>query len=435
MPVDGARSKSPAIRVTTVYATNATMPFTHQGQEPGRFLGLGRLASYYDRSAAQLPQVIGHRSVPPEDVKFTRWRRHDRLQAATTWSFMLPTGQVIAAISLDLHCQPVDTVDVLTDCYYEDVAIDENPLGVTLLSGLSGDGAYELFPERHQLVFIPTDSPRTTGRKVLSKTGVNEDVLQRIIYRADLPYRPEYSSIVYPPELNRRLSAAAGIGPYVSVLAGQQDYVENGAFLSAVQAVGSSARLREIRTDAYDSVRELDVTPTAPLSLRERRQRLEALADKLSRIEVDLSRGVEAPADLDLLVPSLRLNNFHGTLFDCMCLTEQATTVARMISRIERAIAAELTSIESAERRSDDRRRARWAVAVGFISTVAVPVTIILGFFGINAREVDNGTSMFDSRYLPVYLLSGLFVAIAGLLYIGLYVQHRSHDRITESTG
>ena len=40
-------------------------------------------------------------------------------------------------------------------------------------------------------------------------------MIQRLIYRADQPYRREYSAIRYPAELNRRPGWLAAVGPYV----------------------------------------------------------------------------------------------------------------------------------------------------------------------------------------------------------------------------
>ncbi|MFC0861252.1 hypothetical protein ACFHYQ_02960 [Sphaerimonospora cavernae] len=79
-----------------------------------------------------------------------------------------------------------------------------------------------------------------------------------------------------------------------------------------------------------------------------------------------------------------------------MGLVEKAETVARMLRRLGRAIAAELTAIESQERRADEDRRLRWtaAMAIGFVSTVAVPLGLIRAFLGVNAREVDPGRSV-----------------------------------------
>jgi hypothetical protein len=49
------------------------------------------------------------------------------------------------------------------------------------------------------------------------------------------------------------------------------------------------------------------------------------------------------------------------------------------------AIGVGLSTVQSIERRKGDERRLRWTVAVGFISTVAIPLTLLFGFFGIIA--------------------------------------------------
>lgn len=246
------------IRVSSIYATGSTAGGEELGDEATRYLRLGRLASYYNRSSRQLPRVIERRSISRLDIGFTRWERPECVRASCAWQFVLTTGQLVAALTLDVECGLIDTVDLLEDCYYEDLTVSGRPLGEALLG--SAPGPANLLAERHQIVFVPSRSPSFAGRRRLRRwsAGISEDELQRVIHRADLPYRPEHSSIVYPGELNRRFTATAAVGPYVSVFCGQQDYIENGALLSAVQGVGAAARLREIRADAYDSVRELD---------------------------------------------------------------------------------------------------------------------------------------------------------------------------------
>jgi hypothetical protein len=56
-------------------------------------------------------------------------------------------------------------------------------------------------------------------------------------------------------------------------------------------------------------------------------------------------------------VPSLRGESFHKALFESMDLLAKAEMVGKMLRRLERAINAEHTSIESVERRADEERR------------------------------------------------------------------------------
>ena len=72
---------------------------------------------------------------------------------------------------------------------------------------------------------------------------------------------------------------------------------------------------------------------------------------------------------------------------------------------------AELTAIESIERRGDENRRVRYAVAVGFVSAVAIPASLVLAFLGINASQVAARRSMFSHQYLGMYLTVAAVIA------------------------
>src|SRR5438552_18691864 len=86
---------------------------------------------------------------------------------------------------------------------------------------------------------------------------------------------------------------------------------------------------------------------------------------------------------------------------------------------------AKLTAIEGIERRADDNRRVRYAVAVGFVSAVAIPASLILTFLGINASQVSPDRSMFSTHYLGMYIAVGALIVIGATLSLGLWMQHR----------
>ncbi|MFJ2031681.1 hypothetical protein [Streptosporangium sp. NPDC087985] len=407
------------LRLTNIYATPWHLPEETDTALPGEHLRLGRLEEYFTGSAAQLPKVVHRIVLDHEKIAFRRWRRPRLLTSARLWLLAVPSKQIVAVLSLDVRCAMAAAVDLLEDCYYLDAKVGGRSVTALAAEALGTEGVF--FPERHQIAFGPAISAAKC-----------DDIVQRVIYRSDLPYRKQFSSITYPVELNRRPDTVAAVGPYVSVLCGQQDYVENTVFLSAVQGVASAARLREIRSVAYSAVATFRAGNRAHQGTQVRRKTLERLSDQLGDIELELSYSVEATADLGLLVPSLRVVGYHDALYAAMGLLDKAETVARMLRRLERAIGAELTAIESLERRADEDRRLRWTVAIGFVSTVAVPVGLVLAFLGINTREVDDRWSMFDSRYLPVYLLALTLVLVGALLSVVLYLQQR---RVTRQNG
>ena len=417
------------VRVTNMYATSWHLADSAASGDLHHYLRLWRFEQYYRLSADQLPAVLCRESLDVTALTFRRWRHAGTVAGARIWLFRLPSGQIVAALSLDAQCELIDTIDLLEDCYFGDVQIGEQSVAQYALAlatqlGADGGSEAEFLPERHQMVL--------GGAQPAEES---EDVLQRLVYRTDLPYRKEYSAIRYPAELNRRPGWLAAVGPYVSVICGHSDFIENAVFLSAVQAVGAAAQLRAIRQAAYADVRLFRDLEATGGTTRDRRRALERIADQLGDLELELSYSVEASADLGLLVPSLRVESFHNTLYESMSLAGKAVTAGRMLQRLGSAISAELTAIESIERRGDENRRIRYAVAVGFVSALAIPASLILAFLGINASQVNSARSMFSHHYLVMYLTVAALIVLGVLLSAGLWVQQRRDSRHHPATG
>ena len=401
-----------------MYATPWHVTDGSAGGELPDYLQLWRFERYYRLSADQLPRVLCREALDTAALSFRRWRLGGRVTGARMWLFCLPSGQIVAALSVDADCGLGETIDLLEDCYFADVQIgsetaEARAYAMAAQRGAAGGGSGRAFlPERHQLIFDHAPAPDDY-----------EDLIQRLIYRTDLPYRKEHSAICYPGELNRRPGWLAAVGPYVSVICGHPDFIENAIFLSAVQAVGAAAQLRAIRQAAYADVRQFRDLEAEGGTTRDRRRILERIADQLGDLELELSYSVEASADLGLLVPSLRVESFHQALYESMSLAGKAVTAGRMLQRLGSAIRAELTAIESIERRGDENRRVRYAVAVGFVSAVAIPATLILAFLGINATQVRSTRSMFSHQYLGMYLTVAAVIALGVVLSLALCVQ------------
>jgi hypothetical protein len=380
----------------------------------GDHLRLGRLSAFYNASNGQLPSVLALQELAAEAVSFLRWS--GRVDAARLWLFASSSGQVVAALSLDVEADPLGSIPLLEDLYYVDVHVDGRPLEQLLAAEaplvVPSEG-FAILPERHQLVFASAGGPESMP---------DDDTLQRMVYRADLPMRDGSSSIRYPAELNRRPTTRGALGPYVSVLVGLQDYVENAALLSAVLVVAASSRLRQIRDAAYRGVAQLRASTDDAVPTRQRRLALEDMANTLRNLELDLSYSVEAAADLGMLIPALRVESYHEALIDSMSLDRRAATTGRMLTRLDNAIDAELTSVQSVEARADDARRVRTVAAVTFVTTIAGMISLLFAFLGVNAREVDPARSMFDVHYLAIYLtIAG--VALGGaVIFVGLAV-------------
>ena len=410
-------------RVSTILATSAELvgPSWVEGVPPSQHLYLGRLARFYDACTDQLPRVLVSEWLDPQSMEFKRWQhRGRRISRARLWVFSVPAAPAVITLSLDVQASTLQLIPLLEDCYYTDVreagcSLAELALELLHRSGTAHNELDQLHiePECHQLVFLSEAS---------TTTEPTEDVLQRLIYRADLDYRPEHSSIRYPAELNRRPGSLAAVGPFLSVLVAQQDYVENCALLSSVHLVSAMAKVRRIRAETYRSlvaVRRLAAEQRAAENgaRSRRRSSFARISERLAEQELELTFGVESTRRIGLLIPSMRVESFHQQLAEVLQLRENTVTVSRMLTRLGTALSAELESIRAYDTRREELRRLRWGVAAGLLTTIGVPVGIVLAFFSGQSAEVKPRASMFAFG-----LYRGFYGFLASLIVLSLLV-------------
>jgi hypothetical protein len=104
-------------------------------------------------------------------------------------------------------------------------------------------------------------------------------------------------------------------------------------------------------------------------------------------------------------------------------LPTRAETVSKMFTRLDGSIRSEITAIEIRERREEQVKRLRGAIAGSVLSMVGVPVGVLTAFFGVNAREVEAKWSMFDlHHYLGVYVVAACLALIPVLVFLAPYV-------------
>ncbi len=113
------------VRITNIYATPWHAAESIEHHDLHGYLKLGRLERYYRQSADQLPRVLRRAELDPAVLKFTRWSDAARVTSARIWLVRMPSGQVVTVLSLDARCSFIGTIDVLEDCYYCDVLVDD----------------------------------------------------------------------------------------------------------------------------------------------------------------------------------------------------------------------------------------------------------------------------------------------------------------------
>ncbi len=439
----------------SVYATRWRREW--QREDDGRgHLDLGRLEEFYNLFQEQLPRVLtrvehepAHVTFPPlaGEAQATPEMADLPVTRAELWLFALPSDQVVAALDLDfrgpaLGVDATRTINVLEHGAYGSVSIAGTSIEELIANLARMADAEEidtntlLPPERHQIVFTegigdvaPLDGPADRGTIV-------REAIALVLYRSDPPFREEFMPVRFPTGLNTE-PAIGAVTPYVSLLSGHPEYVENSVFLTVVQAVGTSARFRQIWHRAHGRVQDFRAIQAKDVGV-ETRDTMEFLADELGNLELELSFSVEASADLGLLIPLLRIESFHKDLYAAMELRERAETVSRMFTRLDASIRSELTAIEIRERHADEERRLRRNAAASVLSFIAVPLGFLLAFFGISGKEVHTDWSIFDlGHYLVVYLAAAVlavtplaaFLFLNGRAWLKNRTMKRTRDR------
>ncbi|GAA1818540.1 hypothetical protein GCM10009682_44010 [Luedemannella flava] len=389
-------------------------------------LELGRLTEFYDFYRDQLPRQLHHE--PVARFVLDQPLPDGTLVDVQFWLFALPSDSVVAAVTLDLRLPALDTDAAPTSAaleafIYAGFTIDGLLLSDHIALRAAATGAEELtlpgetlplLPERHMIVFAgePGDPLPT------------DDVVAQALYRRDPPYRQEFAPVVRPPELNQGRTLGA-ITPYASLLYGHEDFLRDSIFLSTVQAVGTACRFRQIWHEAHRRVRDFRHNQQREEIGTQQRADMEVLVDHLGNLEFDLTFSVEFPL--------MRIESFFSALYQAMDLPKQADTLSDMFAQLAGSIRSEIMAIdirerEVAERAARERRDAdlrqqrRNALAASTVTIIAVPTTLLVSFFGINASQVDGNRSMFDHHYLGAYVVAIGLALIPAAVWLHPYI-------------
>jgi hypothetical protein len=420
-------------RLRCVYAVSGIEANRH-GAPVCTSLKMGRFLDHYRDAGRSLPGIVGTATLPPDGFRWAKETPDVTITAATAFLFSVPNSRPVVALELDFTGDALEAIPLLRETCFERNRVgvaaesDETPLLAAILAG-APEGSLTVGPEArfdrdvHQL-FMPAAAQHDL--QTIAEDGVTTapDVgrLARFVYRANDDYRVEYAAIKVPKELNRPTTAVAGHARGVTVLAGSAEHIENAAFVVAVQLLSAAATLRTITRRASEALHGLDASVRNAGHLDERRAVLSALGTELSRLQVELSFGVEANT-MPIHVPEVVLEHYQASLTDSLGLDTGCDVTSKMLERLSIAMSATAGSLLAIEQERDNGRRQRWVIAIGWLSTAAIPLSIVFGFFGMNAKQVHGSASMlpFDSgRYTGFYLVLLALVVISVLLFTSL---------------
>lgn len=260
---------------------------------------------------------------------------------------------------------------------------------------------------------------------------------------ADLVYRGTLRSgsgltVRTPQVLNNPGHTLVAHSRGVSVVAGWDEPVENALSTGAVLLVSALGVLRRARHQAFDALSLNEQTML--LSTSDARTLVSQLSSQLNELQLDLSFGVEAYID-SLVIPELVVESFQVSLREGMGLTDALGNTSRMLDRLQSVISARVSALAAAAQEQEEQRHRVVSLVIAVGSLIALPPGLLLAFFGVNALEVDQNSSIFDlGRYWPAYALAWLpFVALVTAGFLPLRrlragsAQLRIHSRRSRS--
>lgn len=354
-------------------------------------------------------------------------------------AFRLPYGGLVFCLTLKLDGDLADVVDLLhrTTFQWRSIRLDGKALehcaahipaaAPELGSAILGTDVHHLLSVDPDQIAIFTEANESPSEPSVHPEGVDPHTVEALVFRTLQPIRSSYGELRYPKAANRHNNALVAAGPYVTVMCSPHRELEGWLLWSVLQLTCALARLRQVRSDAYDVLydmeQELAATSGAAGRLSDvraqhalARARIAGLSHRLGRLEQELAFGVVAYLDTQFVLPSAMLAHSHRALTELMGLESGTQSTSELLERATRTVDARYDALGALERSVDQARQRRLDTVVAAITATALLMAIFFGFFGSNASPIsDEHRPFFHIDYVWFY---GALIAMAGGSYL-----------------
>lgn len=392
--------------------------------------GCGRFAPHLEAASRLLPRVRLNVDLGPDALAGRAERPMPRFASLRLLVTVAPRGDAALVLDGVIDGEPdVDAVNALlaATCFERtDMTVDGEPILDWVGGRVDPGGEVRLRFGRdvHQAVF-PGGG---LLREALSARHARQAprAVAELVYRGTIRAGDDTElSVRTPAVLNNPGVTVVAHGRGVSVIGGWDPAAENALGIGALVLVCALGVLQRARHQAFDA---LSLNERAKLaSTGDARTLVSELSAQLNELQLDLSFGVEAYVD-SVLIPDLVVERFQTSLRDGMGIADALANTSRMLERLQSVIQARLSALSAAASDQEEQRHRIFSLIIAIGSMISLPPALLLAFFGVNGREVDESASMFDlSRYWPAYLLA--WVPFAALVVAGVMALRRNRAR------
>jgi hypothetical protein len=395
---------------------------------------LGRFAYHIEAAASLLPQVTDPISIEPDRFQVSTEQPRARVRRLAAAIAMTPRRDGLLILDVELEKDPA--VEDVADFLYTTWRwrFEMRVGGVVLLDWLTtrlghvmteAGEPLEFGQNVHQCVFAGGRLARRLLRRNRSSGQLSPDIIT-VVYRGTVAAkRGSRLDIRRPQALNNPGETMVAHGRGVSLIIGWTEPVENAFGIAAAGLVSAAGVVRRVRLQSLEALTINEASMAASAS--EVRSLIARLSGRLNELQLDLSFGIEAYADI-ILIPELLIESYHSSLRRIAALPESLTNTSRIVDRVAAVIESRHAMLEASAQAYTEQREKILAGAIAIGSLLALPPALLLAYFGINSTNVDPHLSIFDfSHYLIVYLVVWIpFVAlVAGATFMRRRVKPR----------
>ena len=371
----------------------------------------GRFGLHLRSSEAVLPVPVLVETVDPAELRLPHGDHGLELESVEISVLATPRGDITLALDCGFAGQTPATALaqwLATTCFDRDrIMLGSQPLLTAPALRPASTQPLSFGQNVHQLVF---PGGELHDELLGSDADRRSLVLNEIVYRGRM-------ATTEAPNLRDHGSTLSAHGRGVSVHAGWAGHVENGLILVAACMISAFAVLQRTRLAAFETMRANErADAESPYEIR---RLISRLSDGVNELQLDLAFGVEAYVD-SLLIPEMVMEAFQSSLRDALGIPDSLDNSARMVERLTSVISARSAALDAQLAERDDRRDRTVSALVAVATGIALPPTLLLAYFGVNASNVDDRRSIFDLHaYGPAYALAWLpFITLAVIGYL-----------------
>lgn len=426
-PVDVARRDRSVITAVYALAERLTPDPARTTTPIHEHLALGRFERSFRSADSMLPRVVGRWSFERATLSFPAWGRRWAGLSGSVLLLVSPRGDLCLLLQHDTPPGAgAGTIAELlaAGCFDRDeLHLDGVPLleqvsrwaaGVAPALSFERDVHQVVLPGGRLLEAILRASSASPGRRDSSA------LLGTLVTRGTV--RRGTGALRAPDWLNTKGSTVGVHGRGVSVLAGWSGPAENALCVVPALVIFASVVLKRVRAEAFASLAAAEQADAR--TTKQARAAVDALSERLSEMQLDLSFGVESYVD-GVLLPELLIETFLASLGAATALPEGLANTSRILQRVTSVIDVRRDTLSTRlEARRDYRvRLLSNVVAVG--SVLALPPALLLAYFGVNSSDVDPEASILDvGRYWAAYLVAfAPFVLLLTAAYLRILLR------------